>query len=205
MQKYIFSLINKQKTMAKVYVFLADGFEDIEALAPVDILRRGGLDVTTVSVMETEEVVSAHGVTVLADSIFYDVAVDGGFESPDLLILPGGMPGASNLRASAVLCDLLIGQAESGRRIAAICAAPYILGELGLLKGLNATCYPGFERHLKGANYTADLVTTDGNITTGRGPAAALPFAYELLSFFVDDETVEQIKQGMIYSQLMGQ
>ena len=179
--------------MAKVYVFLADGFEDIEALAPVDILRRGGLDVTTVSVMETEEVV------------FYDVAVDGGFESPDLLILPGGMPGASNLRASAVLCDLLIGQAESGRRIAAICAAPYILGELGLLKGRDATCYPGFETHLKGANYTADLVTTDGNITTGRGPAAALPFAYELLSFFVDAETVEQIKQGMIYSQLMGQ
>ena len=191
--------------MAKVYVFLADGFEDIEALAPVDILRRGGLDVTTVSVMETEEVVSAHGVTVLADSIFYDVAVDGGFESPDLLILPGGMPGASNLRASAVLCDLLIGQAESGRRIAAICAAPYILGELGLLKGRDATCYPGFETHLKGANYTADLVTTDGNITTGRGPAAALPFDYEMLSFLVYDETVEQIKQGMIYSQLMGQ
>ena len=115
------------------------------------------------------------------------------------------MAGASNIRASAVLCDLLIGQAESGRRIAAICAAPYILGELGLLKGRDATCYPGFETHLKGANYTADLVTTDGNITTGRGPAAALPFAYELLSFFVDAETVEQIKQGMIYSQLMGQ
>ena len=187
--------------MKKVYVFLADGFEDVEALIPVDVLRRGGVDVTTVSISDFPLVTSAHGVNIEADIMFEQ----GDFSDADLIFLPGGMPGAKNLFEHKGVCKAVVDQFAAGRKVAAICAAPYILGELGLLKGRDATCYPGFETHLKGANYTADLVTTDGNITTGRGPAAALPFAYELLSFFVDAETVEQIKQGMIYSQLMGQ
>ena len=187
--------------MAKVYEFLANGFEDIEALAPVDILRRGGVDVVTVSINETEAVVSAHGVTVLADAVIADF-ID--FADADLLLLPGGMPGAANLHACQPLCEALVRQAESRRRIGAICAAPYVLGELGLLEGKRATCYPGFESHLKGAEYTADLVTTDDIFTTAKGPAAALPYGYQLLSYFVPQAEVDAIKAGMIYTELVG-
>lgn len=186
--------------MAKVYEFLANGFEDIEALAPIDILRRGGVEVITVSINDSTFVDSAHGVTVVADAKFDDFD---DFDDADMLLLPGGMPGAANLRQHEGVCQALIDHAAKGRRIGAICAAPFILGELGLLNGLRATCYPGFESHLLGAEYTAALVTVDGNITTGEGPAAALPYGYQLLSYFADEATVKALKDGMRYSHLM--
>ena len=143
--------------MKKVYVFLANGFEDIEALIPVDVLRRGGVDVTTVSTVDDSQIVeSAHGVQIVADKMFDDCD----FSDADLLMLPGGMPGSS-------------------------------------------TCYPGFEQLLKGAHYTAALCTTDGNITTGEGPAAALPFAYELLAQLTDAQTSRQVAVGMRFAHLM--
>jgi len=184
--------------MAKVYVFLADGFEDIEALAPIDILRRGGLQVVTVGLNESQMVDSAHGVTMLTNVFIYDVD---DFDDADLLVLPGGMPGASNLRDNEFLCDLLVKHVKAGKRVGAICAAPFILGQLGLLKGRHATCYPGFERHFKGAEYTGELVTTDGNITTGKGPGAAMAFGYELLSFFAPASKVKELKAGMMYEE----
>ncbi len=187
--------------MAKVYVFLADGFEDIEALIPVDVLRRGGVDVVTVSVMEDSQIVeSAHGVQLFADALFDDCD----FSDADLLLLPGGMPGASNLYEHAGLCAAVKSHAAAGRRLAAICAAPAVVfGQLGLLQGRRATCYPGFEHLMSGATYTADLFTVDGNITTGEGPAAALPFAYSLLAQLVDEKVSGQVAEGMRFVHLM--
>ena len=180
--------------MAKVYVFLADGFEDVEALIPVDVLRRGGQDVVTVK--------SAHGVTMIADTWIGDCDLT----DADLLLLPGGMPGASNLYACEPLRQALVNQQEEGKMIAAICASPAIvLGQMGLLQGYRATCYPGFEQLLSGAEYTGELCTVDGNIITGEGPAAAFPFAYALLAILQDEATAQQIADGMRYTHLMAE
>ena len=186
--------------MKKVYVFLADGFEDVEALIPVDVLRRGGVDVTTVSISDFPLVTSAHGVNIEADIMFEQ----GDFSDADLIFLPGGMPGASNLFAHKGVCKVVVDQFAAGKKVAAICAAPgVVLGQLGILEGKKATCYPGFEQMLNGATYTADLVTVDGNVTTAEGPAAAFPFAYELLAQLVDKKTSDQIAEGMRFKHLM--
>lgn len=188
--------------MAKVYVFLADGFEDVEALIPVDVLRRGGVEVVTVSTTEFPLVESAHGVNIEAD-IQFD---QGDYSDADLLMLPGGMPGASNLFAHEGVCKAVLAQAAAGKKVSAICAAPaVVLAPLGVLEGKKATCYPGFEQALKDgdAQYTGDLVTVDGNITTGEGPAAAFPYAYELLAQLVDKQTSDQIAEGMRFKHLM--
>jgi len=188
--------------MKKVYVFLADGFEDVEALIPIDVLRRGGVDVTTVSISDFPLVQTAHGVNIEADIMFEQ----GDFSDADLLFLPGGMPGASNLFAHKGVCKAIVDQAAAGRKVAAICASPaVVLAPLGILDGKKATCYPGFEQALaeNSAKYTGDLVTVDGNITTGEGPAAAFPFAYELLSQLADKKTSDQIAEGMRYKHLM--
>lgn len=187
--------------MAKVYVFLANGFEDVEALIPVDVLRRGGVEVVTVSTTGEGQVVeSSHQVQFIADAMIEDC----NFSDADLLLLPGGMPGASNLYAHQGVREAVLRQYEAGKRIAAICAAPgVVLGQLGVLKGKRATCYPGFEQLLEGATYTADLCTVDGPVTTGEGPAAAFPFAYELLSQLVDQQTADQIAEGMRFKHLM--
>ena len=163
--------------MAKVYVFLANGFEDVEALIPVDVLRRGGVEVVTVSTSDDLIVESAHGVGICADIMFEQ----GDFTDADLLMLPGGMPGASNLFEHEGV----------------------VLAQLGILDGKQATCYPGFEQMLTKATYTADLVTVDGQITTAEGPAAAFPYAYELLSQLVDQQTSDQIAEGMRFKHLM--
>ena len=184
---------------AKVYQFMADGFEDIEALIPVDVLRRGGVDIKTVSIMGRLEVESAHGVTVTADILFEDADLS----DADLLMLPGGMPGASNLDEHEGVKDALVKQTEAGKKVAAICAAPFVLGKLGLLKGKRATCYPGFEQFLEGAEYTGALWTIDGNIITGEGPAAAFPYAYSILSILTTEETSTEVATGMRYVHLM--
>jgi len=186
--------------MAKVYVFLANGFEDVEALIPVDVLRRGGVEVVTVSVTGDSQVVeSAHRVQMVADAMFEDCD----FADADLLLLPGGMPGASNLNDHEGVRQALLDQAAAGRRVAAICAAPLVLGGLGLLRGKRATCYPGFEQTLEGATYTGELCTVDGLVTTGEGPAAAFPFAYALLSQLVSSEVSDQVAVGMRFAHLM--
>ena len=187
--------------MANVYVFLADGFEDVEALIPVDVLRRGGVDVTTVSVMNDSQIVeTAHNVQIVADAMIEDC----NFSDADLLFLPGGMPGATNLYEHEGVRQAVLAQAQAGKKVAAICAAPaVVLAQLGVLDGKKATCYPGFEKLLTKAQYTADLVTVDGNITTAEGPAAAFPLAYELLSQLVSREVSDQIAEGMRFKHLM--
>ena len=186
--------------MKKVYVFLADGFEDVEALIPVDVWRRGGIDVTTVSISDFPLVNSAHGVNIEADIMFEQ----GDFTDADLIFLPGGMPGASNLFAHKGVCKAVVDQFAAGKKVAAICASPaVVLAPLGILEGKKATCYPGFEKALEDATYTGALVTVDGNVTTGEGPAAAFPFAYELLGQLVNKQTADQIAEGMRFVHLM--
>ena len=188
--------------MKKVYVFLADGFEDVEALIPVDVWRRGGLDVTTVSISDFPLVNSAHGVNVEADIMFEQ----GEFDDADLIFLPGGMPGASNLFAHKGVCKAVVDQFAAGKKVAAICASPaVVLAPLGILESKKATCYPGFESVLaeNNATYTGNLFTVDGNVTTGEGPAAAFPFAYELLAQLVNKQTADQIAEGMRFKHLM--
>lgn len=186
--------------MAKVYEFLANGFEEIEGLAPVDILRRGGVEVVTVSITGKREVQSSHGITILADTTFEE---GGRFDDADILLLPGGMPGSTNLNAYDGVRDAIRRQYESGKRVGAICAAPMVLGSLGILKGKRATCSPGFEKYMTGAEYTGELFTVDGNIITGEGPAATLPYAYKILSFFIGEEKSRVLQAKMQYAHLM--
>lgn len=181
--------------MAKVYEFLADGFEEIEALGPVDVLRRGGVEVKTVSIGSSLMVASAHGVEVKADMLFGDADLG----DADMLLIPGGMPGAKNIDEHEGVRKALLAQAAAGKLVGAICAGPMVLGHLGILQGKRATCYPGFEQELHGAHYTAEPFTVDGNIVTGKGPGATLPYAYKILELFKGERVVSELKQGMMY------
>lgn len=187
--------------MAKVYEFLANGFEEIEGLAPVDILRRGGVEVKTVSVTGDLMVETSHGITVMADMLLEEADLS----DADMLLLPGGMPGSKNLNAHEGVRAAVMAQAAKGGRIGAICAAPMVLGSLGLLQGKRATCSPGFEVYMEGADYTAELFTVDGNIITGEGPAATLPYAYRILSFFIPEEDVRTLQRKMQFLHLIGE
>ena len=177
-----------------IYLFLATGFEEIEALATLDILRRFGLNVKTVSVTGTRLIHGAHGIPIMADTLFRRTDID----EAECLILPGGMPGTKNLCASEALRRALVAHYNSGKLIAAICAAPMLLGQLELIKGKNVTCYPGFEESLGGANPTGKLVVEDGNIITGKGPGAAFEFGLAIAAHFVDEEALKEMRSGMI-------
>ena len=180
--------------MKTIFVFLAEGFEEIEALTPVDVLRRAGLSVQTVSVMDEQVVAGAHGVPVLADKMFAEINP----EDAEMMLLPGGLPGATNLDAHEGLSQLILDFAEADKPLAAICAAPLVLGNRGLLQGKKATCYPGFETYLQGAEYTAALVEKDGNIITGKGPGAAMEFAFAIVEKYCGMDKVNELKQGMM-------
>lgn len=183
--------------MAKVYVFTADGFEEIEGLTVVDLFRRAGAQTQMVSISGSLTVKGSHGIELKADQLFEDID----FQDADLLVLPGGMPGTKHLAAHPGLCDLLKAQAAAGRRVAAICAAPSVLGQLGILEGRKAVCYPGFEDMLTGASVSTKEVETDGNVTTSRGLGTAIPFALELISQLYGEEKAEEIKKSVIYMQ----
>lgn len=180
--------------MKKVYVFFADGFEEIEALTSVDVLKRAGADVVMVSVTPNEIVTGAHDVPVLCDKNIESCDM----MDADLLLLPGGMPGAQTLGECEYLCKALKRQAAEGKPVAAICAAPMVLGKLGILNGKKATCYPGFEGFFDGADYTAAPVERDGNIITGKGPGVSLAFAYEVVNMLFGTEKVAELKAAMM-------
>ena len=180
--------------MKKVFVFFADGFEDIEALGTVDILRRGGIDVTTVSIMDDEHVVSAHGVTIIADTTFAEACVDGA----DMLVLPGGLPGSTNLRDYVPLQKLLVEFNEKGGLIAAICAAPSVLAKLGILEGKQATCYPTFKQFL-GESYVGGLVVESKNIITAKGPGLSADFAFCIIEKLVGSEVADAVYEAAQY------
>ena len=181
--------------MKKAYVFLAEGFEEVEALTCVDILRRAGVNAVTVSVSGDNEVTGSHRIPVVADCMFADITDDA-----DLLVLPGGMPGATNLRAHEGLCALLLKQEAEGRIVSAICASPAIvLGPLGLLKDREATCYPGMEGTLDCAKVVKDAdVVISKNVVTSRGPATAMDFAIVLAELLCGADTSEKIAKGLL-------
>lgn len=186
--------------MANVYLFLAKGFEEIEALTMVDVLRRGKQDVLTVSITDEEKVMGAHAITVKADRVWEEID----FSDADMLLLPGGMPGTSNLWAFRELCDVVQRHVESGKLVGAICAAPMILGGVGVLRGRRrATCYPGFEHYLIGARCTDEVCTVDDNIITGNGPAAALPFSLAVLKALKGEEVANTVAEQMMFNKLM--
>ncbi len=176
----------------KAVVFLADGFEECEALIVVDILRRAGVDTAMASIMGRLEVDSSRHIKVLADAIAEDVD----FKSADLVFLPGGRLGTENLERSVIVQKTVKEYAEK-KHIAAICAAPSILAGLGLLNNRRATCHPDFESQMPGAILTGDSVTVDGNIITGQGLGAAFPLAFELVKMLVGSEKVDEIKKAI--------
>ena len=173
--------------MGKVYAFVANGSEEVELLAVVDVLLRGGQDVKLVSITGSKDVVSAHQIKLQADLEFSEAD----FSDADVLFLPGGMPGTRNLAAHEGLCGELLKADKAGKRLAAICAGPSVLGGLGILEGRKATCYPGFEG-----------VVTDGNVTTARGLGYALDLGIELLALLTDREHAGQIKDSIQYDQI---
>lgn len=178
----------------KGYVFFAEGFEEIEAVTVVDVLRRAGLEITMVSVTGNLEVRGAHKIPVITDELFEYVDHQGA----DILILPGGMPGTKNLAAHHKLGNLLKKYHEEEKWVAAICAAPSMLGGLGILNGKTATCYPGFEPQLEGAVISHAPVVQDGHIITSRGAGTALEFALKLVEISVGVEKARNLREGMI-------
>ena len=172
-----------------VYIFLADGFEEIEALCPLDILRRAGLEVVTVGIGGKREIVGAHGIGVMADIADTELTLD----KPELILLPGGMPGTKNLEASGVVRAAILDAQERKSFIAAICAAPSVLGKMGLLEGVEATCFPGFEQHLIGATISTEKVIRDGRFITAKGMGVALEFGLCIVEALLGKEKADEI------------
>lgn len=185
--------------MKKSYIFLAEGFEEIEALATIDILRRAGVDIVSVSINDAPVVTGAKGIRVNPDMAYTDVR---GFNDADFLIVPGGMPGSSNLAAFGPLNALLKSHNADGGNIAAICAAPaLVLAPLGILKGKKAICYPGLEDNLKqgGAKLGNPPVCVDGNVITSNGPASAMAFALAIAARIVGEQQAREVGEGLLY------
>lgn len=174
-------------------IFIADGFEETEAVVPCDILLRGGVDVKLVSVNGKAEVEGAHGLRLTVQERLSPEAAEA-----DLLMLPGGMPGTLNLGACEELKDVIARAAEGGKVIAAICAAPSVIGRMGLLRGRRATCYPGFESELAGAVCTGESVVKDGKFITGIGPGASYAFGLALLAELKGDGVADEVRSQMM-------
>ena len=187
----------EEKKMSRVCVFLADGFEEVEALTVVDLLRRAEINVTMVSVSDSLQVRGRSNIAVIADELWENAKP----EKSDMLVLPGGMPGVTYLGEHEGLTKLLVKFAKEGKEVAAICAAPSIFGKLGIVKGKKATVYPGMEEFLKGADVVVDReVVTDGNITTSRGAGTAIPFALRLIEILSGPEMAQKVSRGIVYS-----
>lgn len=178
----------------KIAVHLANGFEEIEAVCIIDVLRRADIDVSVVSVTGKLEVTGAHQLKVMADTLFEQVNYDEVY----MIVLPGGMPGASNLDAHSGLKEMIMKFNAGNKQLAAICAAPLVFGNLGILKGKQAVCYPGFENYLKGAEVLTLPVVEYGNVITGNGPGSAIQFALEIVKKAVSTEKANLISKQMM-------
>ncbi len=180
--------------MKKIAVHLAEGFEEIEAISIIDVLRRANFDVKVISITKAIEVNGAHNITVKADVLFENVD----YQLMDMIVLPGGMPGAENLRAHSGLREQILNFNDSNKPLAAICAAPMVFGNLGLLKNKNATCYPGFEDELHGAIITGDDVEEADNIITGKGAGVAIQFALKIVEILKGKKLADELSRKMI-------
>jgi len=183
--------------MKKLGIFMADGCEMIEGLAVVDVVRRTGeMEITTISITDSKQVTSSHNVTFLTDTLAAEV----NFDELDGIILPGGMPGTLNLGADEKVNAVIKKFASEGKLVAAICAAPSVLGTAGILEGRHATCHPGFEEKLIGAECLEDAVVIDGHIITSRGMGTAVDFGLAIIWHLLGDEAVEKVKKGIVYN-----
>lgn len=182
----------------KVIVFLADGFEEVEALTVVDYLRRKDVVVDTVSITDDQKVRGAHDIIVLADKKIDSID---DLDSYDGAIVPGGMPGATNLRDDEKVIDILSKMNKANKLVAAICAGPIVLKRAGIIGDKKVTSYPGFEEELKGGIYIEEPVVRDGNIITSRGPAFAVDFAIEIISYLLGDQRAEELKGDILYKK----
>ena len=180
--------------MSKVNIFFATGYEEIEALTVVDMLRRVGIQVDMISITDDKYVTGSHGITVAMDKTMQEV------EEGDMLVLPGGMPGTTNLMECAVLTDMIKSYYKSGKYIAAICAAPTVFGKLGLLEGRRATCYPGMEDELFCEEALTDAVVMDDRIITSRGMGTAIDFSLAIISVLLNEETAENLATKIVYN-----
>jgi 4-methyl-5(b-hydroxyethyl)-thiazole monophosphate biosynthesis len=180
--------------MKNIAVHLAEGFEEIEAISIIDVLRRADFSVQTVSIGESLEVRGAHDIVVVADILFKDVD----YASIDMLVLPGGMPGSTNLRSHSGLREQILNFNDTQKALGAICAAPMVFGALGILKNKNATCYPGFEEELHGAIITGEDVEVAEHIITGKGAGVALKFALKIVAEFKGEEYANDLASKMI-------
>jgi len=178
----------------KAYIFLATGFEEIEAIATMDILRRGEVELTAVSITGELSVLGLHQIPVIADILFDEAD----FSDGDAFILPGGGPGSFMLNDHEALRELLVNKNEQGKWIAAICAAPLVLGGLGLLKGKKAICYPGMESYIQGAVLTDEAAVIDGNIITGKGPGLALTFGLTILAVLHGQDIADKVASNLL-------
>ena len=179
----------------KALIHLAPGFEEIEAINIVDVLRRADIDTQMVSINNEIQITGAHNITVSADTFLKNAD----YENADILILPGGMPGTKNLAECPELLEKIETQYSKGKWIAAICAAPLVFGRMGLLKGITATCYPSFEPELKGATLSDDKVVVCENVITGKGPGVTIEFALEIVKQLKGEELKAQLAAGLIY------
>ncbi len=177
-----------------VYIHLAEGFEEIEALTVVDLLRRAEVPANLVSVTEKKIVKGAHGIKVEADVMFNQADYD----KCDMIVLPGGLPGTYGLRDHAGLCSRIKEFNLNGKKISAICAAPMVLGGLGILKGKKATIYPGMEEYLTGAEAINEKVVKDGNIITSQGPGTAIEFALAIVETICGTDYAESLRKDLI-------
>ncbi|MBO7426300.1 MAG: DJ-1/PfpI family protein [Clostridiales bacterium] len=181
--------------MSKVAVMLAEGFEDVEAITAIDLMRRAGIEVTTVSVTDEPVVTTSHKITLKTDASINSFDLD----SVDMIVLPGGMPGTINLGNTKKLTDKIIEFNNKGKYLAAICAAPTVFGSLGILEGKRACCYPGMEDGLTGASKSTNSVEVDGNIITSRGVGTAIDFALTIISVLVGNNKADEIAKGIVY------
>ncbi len=182
--------------MSKVYLFLADGCEEVEALTVVDLLRRASVDVKTVSVMGREMITSSHNITIKADMLFDEIS-----EEVDMLVLPGGIPGTPNLEAHEGLMDMVREYNTKGKWLAAVCAAPTIYGRLGLLEGKMATCYPSMMEELVCGEKSRDSVVVDGNIITSRGMGTCIDFGLKMIEVLISKQLADDIGEKIVYQQ----
>ena len=180
--------------MTTIAVHLAEGFEEIEAISIIDVLRRARFNVTTVSVTGKREVKGSHSIPVLADKLFEEV----NYELIEMIVLPGGMPGAAHLNEHDGLKKQIKAFADEDKPLGAICAAPMVLGELGLLEGKKAVCYPGFEKHLKGATIVMEPTLQSGNLIMGRGAGVAIKFALKIVEFLEDKKLADKLAESML-------
>lgn len=182
--------------MTKTAIFMADGFEEIEALTVVDLLRRASIEITTVSISGGKKVTGSHQITVEADALLEDID----FDSLDMLILPGGMPGTTNLEQCKPLTEKIKEFDEKGKMLCAICAAPTVFGGLGILKGKKACCFPGREGDLIGADVQTTSVTKDGHFITSRGMGTAIDFALAIIEHYQGKDASNDMAKKIVYS-----